>query len=266
MKIEPEFQNFTERYNTASSRLILLDYEGILGPRDHHEQTNAPGEHAKSLVRAMAQDERNQVIILSGHECDTLGRLWDDIPVILVAECGALYKIPGHDWQNTFDISADWVHKVLPSFKALTFQYKGSVVERRIYSIAWNYGGADMEETEKKQIVAAIRALPFRDRFMVHDDRQAIELRTPGIDKASFVCQWIGNRDYDFIMVIGDGGANEGLLDVLGENIFTVSVGGTRPAAGLHLISQHDVLSMLSDLLEVNASFESAMKRIGLKD
>lgn len=148
----------------------------------------------------------------------------------------------------------DWKKKVLPLLQTLAFQYNGSIVEEKRYSIAWHFRATQnlVSESDKNQILATIRALPHQD-FTIYQEDLTLELRTPGIDKGSFAARWMRYRHYDFVIAIGDGSTDEDLFKTLGENCYTVKVGESRSsAARFYLTDQKDVLPFLKQIISFN--------------
>ena len=114
-----------------------------------------------------------------------------------------------------------------------------------------------MTESDKRQLLAAIRSLPERDRFQINDCEFTIELRTIGIDKGSFTSHWASNKYHDFVMAIGDGQTDEDIFRILAEKGFSIRVGKSNTSEAIyHLNGQSEVLPFLQSILD----FESVVK------
>jgi len=61
-------------YDDASSRLILLDYDGTLAPFVRNPEEAAPSERLLDLLQKMTADTRNKVVINSGRNHQILDR------------------------------------------------------------------------------------------------------------------------------------------------------------------------------------------------
>ena len=258
-----DLEKLTWNYNTANSRLILFDYDGTLVPFEVHPRLTKPDVHVISLLNTIAADRRNHVILISGRDKEHLEASLSNLPIVLVAEHGAYYRNPGNVWRAMFSISGEWTQKALPALKALAFQYDGSFLEHKTYSLAWHYRAiaGKITESDKRQILAAIRSLPEHEHFLVYDAEFTIELRTPGIDKGSFVARWVGNRNYDFVMAIGDGHTDEDLFKIFGKESYTIKVGKSdNSAANFHIRSQDDVLPFIHKLLNLGREFDKKVK------
>ncbi|HWA32556.1 MAG TPA: trehalose-phosphatase [Cyclobacteriaceae bacterium] len=256
-------------YNTANSRLILLDYDGTLVPFELHPDLTTPQPGLLRLMAALANDRKNHVVIVSGRDRRHLEKTWRSQGVVLAAEHGAFYLNPGGAWRSMFSVSGDWTKAALPALKALSFQYEGSILEVKEYSLAWHYRAIEdkVTEADRRQILAALRALPCHKHFIIYDSDCTIELRTPGIDKGAFVAKWIGIRHYDFVLAIGDGKTDEDLFKIFGDKSYTVKVGKSEhSAANFYIDRQSEVVPFLEKIVVANDEFERMRKRIGLHD
>src|SRR6185295_13243398 len=128
-------------YNTATSRLILFDYDGTLVPFANDPSTVQMAPDAREWISALTADKRNHLLVISGRYKEYLELIFKTIPIVLVAEHGGFYKNPGNAWRQMFPISGDWIIKTLPALRALAFHYEGSILEQKNFSLAWHYGG-----------------------------------------------------------------------------------------------------------------------------
>lgn len=240
-------------YSTAKCRLIYLDYDGTLAPIKSDPQFAAPTAVVKDALFALGNDPRNRVIIISGRERDTLEDWLSDLPVILVAEHGGFYKEFGKPWQSLFLQNAAWKNRIYPSLRALTFQYEGSFIEDKHYSLAWHYRSIreKIHEKERSQILSAISSLSAGSEFKLYDEDCTLEFRTTGVDKGRFAELYAcGHPDSDFVLAIGDGKTDEDLFRALGGNHYTIRVGSSSDScARFFLEQQQEVLELFQAML-----------------
>jgi len=254
-----DLNKVTEAYYRSRARLILLDHDGTLVPFEIHHDLTMPDSKVKSLLHLLASDPKNSVVLISGRDRVYLDTQWSNFPITLVAEHGGFYKTQNESWKAMFSYSVDWIPKTLAALNALTVQYKGSYIEEKVYSIAWHYRAIkeSITESSKRQILAAIRSLPERDRFQIYDCEFTIELRTIGIDKGSFTSHWASNKYHDFVMAIGDGQTDEDLFRILGKKAYSIKVGKSNTSEAVyHVNNQTEVLPFLQSILD----FESVVK------
>jgi trehalose 6-phosphate synthase/phosphatase len=254
-----DLNRITEAYYRSKARLILLDYDGTLVPFEMHQDTTIPDSNVRNLLCLLAGDPKNSVVLISGRGKEYLDTQWSNLLITLVAEHGGFYRNQNEDWREMFSCSVDWIPKTLAALNALTLQFKGSYIEEKVYSIAWHYEGIKdgVMESAKRQVLAAIRSLPVRDRFQIYDNEFTIELRTIGIDKGSFTSHWASNKFHDFVMAIGNGQTDEDLFKILGEKAYSIRVGRSNTSEAIyHLNDQMEVLPFLQSIL----AFERVVK------
>jgi len=79
-------------FNKARRRLILLDYDGTLVPFTPSPEMAVPNQDTLNILMSYLKDMRNEIVLLSGRDKDTLER-WFELPNInIVAEHGILIK------------------------------------------------------------------------------------------------------------------------------------------------------------------------------
>lgn len=248
-----DLSNIDTDYLRAKSRLILLDYDGTLIPFDLHPKDSKPSVSAKLILRSLAADPKNCIVLISGREKENLETFWGDLQIVLVAEHGAFYKQLNGSWKTMFSSSVTWMPQALTALNALSFQYQGSFVEKKKYSVVWHYRAIadNVTESDRRQILAALRSLPMSKHFVISHNEFTIELRSPEIDKGSFVARWIGGQYFDFVMAIGDSQTDEDLFDILDSNSYSIRVGKSdHSSAHFYLENQTAVLPLLQRLSE----------------
>src|SRR5690606_24166066 len=86
-------------YKNASSRLLLLDYDGTLvGFQDDIDKAS-PDEALYTLLNALDGDVSNHMVIISGRKHQTLDRWFNDTKYSLVAEHGVWTRDHETEWR-----------------------------------------------------------------------------------------------------------------------------------------------------------------------
>jgi len=248
-----EIKQVVREYDRTKNRLILLDYDGTLVPFGTDHRITDPGEGVISLLHSLAASRENCVILISGRDKEYLENHFKGVPIILVAEHGGYYKSSDGNWNTMFMSSMSWIPQALTALQALVFQFVGSYIEQKTFSLAWHYRKiADrITDAEIQQILTALRSLPEHQHFVIYDCEFTIELRTPEIDKGTFISRWVGGRYFDFILSLGDSQTDEDVFKRLGDDAFSIKVGNPLgSAARYYLASQQEVLPFLRELLE----------------
>src|SRR5687768_7114763 len=100
MKKEQEMQNakmvdehvvntILKQFAESNKRCVLLDYDGTLAPFQKLPSLAIPSQETIQLLRDLAKDDRNEVVVISGRDNDILEKWMGHLPVTLVAEHGA---------------------------------------------------------------------------------------------------------------------------------------------------------------------------------
>ncbi len=82
------------KYCYASRRLLLLDYDGTLVPFHNRPEAAKPDTQLIHMLRHLAEDTANRLVIISGRDRHTLDEWLGDISLDLIAEHGAWHKGP----------------------------------------------------------------------------------------------------------------------------------------------------------------------------
>ncbi|GHN02583.1 hypothetical protein WSM22_40720 [Cytophagales bacterium WSM2-2] len=238
-------------YAQATKRIFFIDYDGTLAPLQLDPKLAIPTRRMKESLLELTKDSFNHIVIISGREKETLDAWLGDLPVTLVAEHGGFLKDCGNDWNPLFDISTQWMNWVLPPLQALTFNYEGTFIEKKYYSVAWHYRGVteNISEHDIKEITNAFSSLTMKDEFVIYNEDCTLEFRTSGIDKGKVAALYMQNDKYDFVLAIGDGKTDEDIFKAIGKNHYTIKVGDHEESnANFYLEKQSDTLIVFNSL------------------
>ncbi len=245
--------NLRSDYERSRSRVFFLDYDGTLVPFHPLPHQAAPVEEVREILKLLADDPANRVVVVSGREPDSLEQWMGDLPVTLVAEHGGFLKMPDKPWRPFLHTTTLWKDKVYPSMKALTLHYEGSFLEDKRFSYAWHYRAiADRVSTDDiRQIMSALRALRAYGEFVIYDEDCVIELRSAEVNKGAFATRYLWEGpSFDFVLAMGDGRTDEDLFDVIAAPHYSIRVGRSiASSARLFLNRQEDVLPLFRMML-----------------
>jgi trehalose 6-phosphate synthase/phosphatase len=245
------------KYAEARRRLLIFEYDGVVVPYDLYPGLTKPGVDVLAPIKALSNDPRNVVMLLSGRDMEHLDMHWSTMQLILVAENGAYYRVPGGSWQSLFSADNQWIDRISNALNSLSFQFPESFVERKNHSVVWHHRAMKepIADAELRQILTAITALNRQDQFNVRYDEFSLELSTAGIDAGSFVARWIGGQSFNFILTVGTSRLEEPIFGLFSKEACSVRVGSFQNSrANFHLSSQADVTPFLSQL----ASFSNS--------
>jgi trehalose 6-phosphate synthase/phosphatase len=238
-------------YINSNDRLIMLDYDGTLVPFTNNPELAEPGAELLKMLNNLAYEQKNEIIIVSGRDRNTLENWFGKVNIGLVAEHGAWYKEKRGNWKTIEPLVNDWKDEIRPIFEMFNERTPGSFIEEKDFSLVWHYRAANKK-------LGAIRALELKDALMdltsnrnleVLEGNKVIEVRNSDVHKGRVALKWISKNVWDYILAIGDDVSDEDIFAVLPESAYSIKVGQNASKAKFNLESVFDINKLLK-LLE----------------
>jgi len=239
----------------AKKRCILLDYDGTLAPFEKLPSLAIPGDEVLNLLVELSADKKNEVIVISGRDTDSLQRWMGHLPLILVAEHGAFIRYKNESWEQQVSQSNKWKEKVRPLLQTFVIRCAESFIEEKQNTLAWHYRNTDSDLgfLQSRELHNTLLRLTSNTELQVIDGNRVIEVRFTGIDKGATALKILQRFSPDFIFCLGDDTTDEDMFRILRDKGYTVKVGDGDTAAQYTLNSQTDVLPLLRKFLESGA-------------
>jgi trehalose 6-phosphate synthase/phosphatase len=237
-------------YLRSACRLIFLDYDGTLVPFAATPEAAKPDAELLTLLTSLAQDSKNEVVIISGRNKEALGAFFKDTKIGLVAEHGAWIRDEKGKWTTTGDFNTDWKEIVKPILERYKRRTPGALVEEKNFSLVWHYRRADPE-------LAAVRVAELKEtlyfltanlKVEIAEGNKIVEVKNAGINKGRAAMNWIGRKQWDFMLAVGDDLTDEDLFRELPDSAYSIKVGLAPSRAKFRFKSQRDVRSLLKSL------------------
>src|SRR6202008_4088029 len=86
---EQVIEQIVESFQSAPSRLLLLDYDGTLVPIKSKPHEAYPDNEPLELLRELSSKPATEVVVISGRNYQVLDDWLGELPVNIVAEHGA---------------------------------------------------------------------------------------------------------------------------------------------------------------------------------
>ncbi|MFB0509637.1 MAG: bifunctional alpha,alpha-trehalose-phosphate synthase (UDP-forming)/trehalose-phosphatase, partial [bacterium] len=122
--------NITEQmvkdFQKSKRRLLLLDYDGTLVPFASKPQLARPTKELLEIIRPLAENQKNEIVLISGRDKKTLHNWFGSLNIGMVAEHGAWIKETSGDWKMIKLLTGDWKSQVLPMLEVYTDRLPGS--------------------------------------------------------------------------------------------------------------------------------------------
>jgi trehalose 6-phosphate synthase/phosphatase len=243
-------QNIKNFYAHTRNRLIFLDYDGTLvGFKTNIEQA-APDQELNDLLKQLSADKSNRVVIVSGRDPKFLERWFGSLNIDMISEHGAWTKINGGEWQSVPSLNALWKKDIFPVLESFTDRTAGAFIEEKDYSLVWHYRKVEesLGELRTSELVNTLRYLVEDKGLQLLPGNKVVEIKNVEINKGKAALNFLQDREYDFIMAIGDDHTDEDIFKALPPTAITIKVGSHVSAARFFIGNYLDVRGFLKDL------------------
>ncbi|MBS1616028.1 MAG: bifunctional alpha,alpha-trehalose-phosphate synthase (UDP-forming)/trehalose-phosphatase [Bacteroidetes bacterium] len=221
------------KYCCAEHRLLLLDYDGTLVPFYDQPDAARPDDALLHLLACIAGEPANRLAIISGRDRHTLERWLGHLPLDLIAEHGAWYRVQGGEWESRHDADGSWKTKYIHKLNGFTRATPGALIEEKSYSIVWHYRQCDpfLAQRRVAEIRNALEKNAQAEGLQLLDGNKVLEIRNPAINKGRATRRWLHSEPYDFILAAGDDTTDEDMFKALPTGSVSLRVGSKRSAA-----------------------------------
>lgn len=236
-------------YETASKRLLIFDYDGVLSPFVDNPADAKPSKKVMNILEKLSKDPLNDVAIISGRSKNDLESWLGKLPIDFGAEHGSVTKINGK-WQTANNESNDWKAILKPLLEKQASQSPGSFVEVKQNSLVWHYRAAKPYYAQKSIATIKTNLKPIIKSFGIkmYMGNKILEFKHQDINKGIAAKTLLTRKFYDFILVMGDDYTDEDMFKAVPKKAFTIKVGPGRTAARFRILNQSRVLSFIKNL------------------
>ncbi len=239
-----------KKYGEAKKRLLLLDYDGTLVPFSKFPEDAIPDQALMDIIKELADNDANDVYIISGRSSAFLQQWLGHLNVGLIAEHGAKFWHMNGKWAYAIkdDVQA-LMAKVERIMELYVAKCPETFIEHKEFSLAWHYRNAEL-------LLGALRANELFDQLVdlttalplnILNGNKVIEVRIKGINKGVAAQKVIDADNYDFILCVGDDKTDEDMFKKLQSlpEAYTIKVGDEISFAKYNLHSPYLVQSLL---------------------
>jgi len=237
-------------YAESERRILFLDYDGTLSPFKERPDTAIPGAILLGILNTLAEDFRNDLVIISGRQKSLLEKWFSGLSIGLIAEHGAWIKEKSKDWVPAIKVESNWKEKVLPIMRSHEDRLPGSFTEEKEFSLVWNFRSADPElaSVRSKELADELSYFSENTDLQVLQASKSIEVRNIGIDKGTAAKLLLAEKAFDFVLAVGDDQADEDLFKVLPDKSYSIKVGLSKSYANYNLKNHREVVQLLTEL------------------
>ncbi len=236
-------------YDDASSRLIMLDYDGTLAPFVKKPEDAAPSDEMISILKQLTSDKKNKVVINSGRNHQILDKWFKGVDIDFAAEHGMFYK-ENNIWHKNISEKIIWDDEIIDIIQHAIDKTPRSFIEQKEASLVWHYRNVDiwLAELRSQQLVNALIGPCARLNLQIVPGNKVVEVKPPDFTKGSEVQRRLSQRDYDFVLAIGDDTTDEDMFRVLPADGVSIKVGNFSAGAKYRIPLQSSVVPFLTHL------------------
>lgn len=247
-----QVKSILQDFNVASRRCILLDYDGTLTPFTNIPSRAEPSIEVLEVLKKFSSEERNEIVIISGRDTETLDKWLGHLPLHMVAEHGAFIRKKNGIWEQQTTILPEWKDQIRPILQLFTTRCAGSFVEEKKNTLTWHYRNtnADLGFIRSRELLNSLQQLTVNTSLQIIDGNKVLEIRMTGTDKGITATKLINMFRPDFILCMGDDTTDEDMFKTLERLAVTIKVGNTASSAKYNLMSQGEVLPFLQQFVE----------------
>jgi trehalose 6-phosphate synthase/phosphatase len=245
-------------YLRSESQLIFLDYDGTLVPFASTPEAAKPDAELQNLLCSLAEDAKNQVVIISGRNKESLEEFFENVDIGLVAEHGAWIRNDQGKWTTIGDYNTDWKETIRPILERFKRRTPGALVEEKDFSLVWHYRRADPELSAVRvaELKETLYFLTANLELDVAEGNKIVEVKNAGINKGHAAMKWMSKKKWDFILAVGDDVTDEDLFSELPDFAYSIKVGLAPSKAKFRFKSQKEVRLLLENLRDAKAKRE----------
>lgn len=250
--LNPEIEkNIISKFRKSNKRLLLLDYDGTLVPFADKPEKAMPDEELLKLLDELTENDKNQVVIISGRGRDILDSCFSKIDIELVAEHGAWLKRTDKGWKPIEEMNTLWKDDVRSILEIFVDRTPGSFIEEKDYSLVWHFRKVDPElgVLRAGEIVDVLQEVTLNNELSIMAGNKVIEIKNHGVDKGNAAMVWV-KKEPDFIIAVGDDLTDENLFMALPDEAYTLKVGGRPSEANYFVDDYKQVRKLLKKLVE----------------
>jgi len=241
----------TEKYRKADHSLFLLDYDGTLVDYTPKPGTDRLPEQIFDILKKILDSQRSEVFIITGRSYNDIEIIFDNLPVNIIAEHGAMIRENGI-WKNQINDDCLWKEAIIPVLNKITLSCPGSFIEEKPYSLAWHYRNAESRSAYafSRELIAILERKASLHNLKILDGNKVVEIMNSEVGKGHATKKLIERNNFDFILSVGDDQTDEEMFAFLISNpcAFTIKVRNGETLAKYQLSDYNDVESLLKHL------------------
>ncbi len=236
-------------FRATKSRLILLDYDGVLARFRSDPNKARPTTAIRNLLKKLASSPENELVLISGRSRADLEKWFGHYPISLAAEHGAVIKYRDQDWEKAPRSTTSWKKILLPSLEKYAAKTPGAFVEEKERTLVWHFRKASPYHAQKNIVILKRSLKPFLKPYGLGQfmGNGILEIKLLSANKGIATAYWLKSKP-EFILAIGDDYTDEDMFMVMPPHAYSLKVGRGRTAARYRFDTVKEVQDLLRKL------------------
>lgn len=241
-----------QKFVAADKRLLMLDYDGTLAPFTKLPEQAKPDKALLALLETLSSEPKNNVVIISGRDKDTLSDWLGHLPLSIVAEHGAFYRLNDKTWQSTDQPDSSWKNLIRPILELSVDRTPGSFIEEKKSAMVWHFRKSepDLAKLRTQELKDTLMMMATNLNIGVYEGNKIIEVKPVSINKGQAVRLWLDQQDWPFIFCVGDDYTDEDMFATLPESGVSCKIGTGPSNANFRLGSPEQLHQFLQKLIK----------------
>ncbi|MEJ6980662.1 bifunctional alpha,alpha-trehalose-phosphate synthase (UDP-forming)/trehalose-phosphatase [Pedobacter sp. P351] len=244
-----------QEYAASTNRIIFLDYDGTLVGFQSDIDLAFPDEELYELLERLCADPANHVVMISGRKHETLEEWFSKLPIDMIAEHGAWTKVYNEEWVKLPGLENHWKNDIIPILERYVDRTPGSFIEEKSFSLVWHYRKVEegLGDLRANEIINDLRFIIADKGLQMLPGSKVIEIKNIEVNKGKMTYKWLENKQYDYIMALGDDHTDEDIFKAMPPKAYTIKIGGNISAARFYLRDFKEVRRLLKSLTKISS-------------
>ncbi len=243
-------------YKSASTRLLLLDYDGTLVDFHTDPSKSVPDAELRRVLEKLMANPKTEIAIISGRPASFLDEHLGNYPIAMAAEHGMWFKKKGGEWRVNPNIPNDesWkdeARKVINFYVART---PGSFLEEKEHSLVWHYRKVErgLAAFRSSELNSHLRHKLADKEIEVMSGNAVIEVKPKASNKGKAALRLKNQFKPDFVLAAGDDQTDEYIFEALSPGDYSIKVGNGVTHAGLYVKDSQEIRLLLTELADLD--------------
>ncbi len=245
---------------SAQRCFIFIDYDNSLNPIDNRPENITPNADCLNLLSELGKKTKIELILMTDRTIEFCRTFFNELPLHIVAEHGALIRINkgSKNWQPLLSAEEfSTIEKdILRLLESYTHHIPGTYVEQKQFSIVWHYRQAEslFANAQARDLSTALGQLLENTPFIVNNEKKMLIIRHVLVNKGYALEKMLHELEFkpeDLLITIGNDESDEDMYKMHLQQNFAIHIGSSNLFAKYHLPSSEETQQLLLEITEL---------------